>query len=94
MILGFHAGSLLLHDESSVCQELSSLGFTAVAIRPRLGALDPSSKRITEQCMRLGAVAKQHGSSTQKVDTSLTHDDHDGHHLQVGIAAKPTNALS
>ena len=68
MILGFHAGSLLLHDESSVCQELSSLGFTAVAIRPRLGALDPSSKRITEQCMRLGAVAKQCGL-TVIVDT-------------------------
>ena len=47
MLAGFHASSLLLHDEAEVVRELATLGFQCVAIRPRCGSLDPDDERFS-----------------------------------------------
>ena len=58
MILGFHTISLLLHDECTAATELAALGFRAVAIRPRLGGLDPNHERFVENILKFSELAR------------------------------------
>ena len=53
MRLGFHTGSLLLHDEVTASEQLAKVGYQCVAVRPRLGGLLPSDPRFSEQLLRL-----------------------------------------
>lgn len=57
---GFQVSSLLLHDEVTVAAELAAIGYQCMAIRPRIGHLDPRDDRFSEQMIRLAAAADQH----------------------------------
>ena len=61
MILGFHTISLLLHDECTAATELAALGYRCVAIRPRLGGLDPNHDRFVENLLKFSEVARLAG---------------------------------
>ncbi len=59
MTPGFHTISLLLHDEVTAANELAKIGFQSIAIRPRLGGLDPNSRQFVAQIMEFMSAAKQ-----------------------------------
>ncbi len=61
MILGFHTISLLLHDEFTTATGLAAMGYQCVAVRPRLGGLDPNHERFVENLMRFGQHARDVG---------------------------------
>ena len=77
MILGFHTVSLLLHDETTVATEVAALGYRCVAIRPRLGGLDPNQDRFVEKLLRFGEHARSN-DLTIVIDTEgeFIHDPH------------------
>ena len=52
MKLGFHTISLLLHDEVTAARELTKIGYQSLAVRPRLGGLDPNDDRFVQRMMR------------------------------------------
>jgi len=56
---GFHASSLLLHDEAVAARELAVLGYRALAVRPHSGSLDPDAECFSLQFRRLEAVVQQ-----------------------------------
>jgi sugar phosphate isomerase/epimerase len=58
MILGFHTISLLLHDECTAAKELAALGYRCVAIRPKLGGLDPHHDRFMERILQFSEIAR------------------------------------
>tara|TARA_R110002049_G_scaffold2750_2_gene21766 strand:- start:645866 stop:646837 length:972 start_codon:yes stop_codon:yes gene_type:complete len=59
MRIGFHASSLLLHDEVAIVSALAAIGYQAVTIRPRCGSLDPTDERFAPQMLRLAdAIAR------------------------------------
>lgn len=60
MILGFHTGSLLLHDEITAITEIAKIGFSSVAIRQRKGECDPEHPRFTERCLAISHACAQH----------------------------------
>ncbi|QDT09104.1 TIM barrel protein [Planctomycetes bacterium K23_9] len=59
MSLGFHTVSLLLHDETTAVKELAAMGYTSVAIRPRLSGLNPYAKHVVESMQCFGDAAKR-----------------------------------
>jgi sugar phosphate isomerase/epimerase len=61
MILGFHTVSLLLHDEFTTTTELAAMGYQCVAVRPRLGGLDPNHERFSEEVMRFAQHVRNCG---------------------------------
>ena len=57
MILGYHTGGLLLHDEATAIAELASLGYAAAAVRPRRGQLDPTDPGLGDWVARVRGAA-------------------------------------
>ena len=63
MRAGFHASSLLLHDEVALVGELAAMGYQSVAVRPRCGSLDPNDDRFPVQMARLEAASGKHDTT-------------------------------
>jgi len=59
MNLGFHTISLLLHDETTALQELASIGYQSIAVRPRLSGLNPYAKHFVEGMLRFASCANR-----------------------------------
>ena len=59
MNIGFHTISMLLHDEVSAVGQLAKIGFRTVALRPRLGGLDPSESNFNERMLRFTDAARR-----------------------------------
>ena len=59
MKLGFHTASLLVHDEPTAANELAKIGYSVVAIRPRIGGLDPSDSHFGENVLRFADTARR-----------------------------------
>ena len=81
MQIGFHASSLLLHDEVSLVGELAAMGYQSVVVRPRLGRLAPNDEFFPQQVRQLRQAIDRH-PLTLLIDTAgaFMHDlrRHDG----------------
>ncbi len=53
MILGYHTGGLLLHDEATAIRELATIGYECVVVRPRRGTFNPLESDFPNQLKRL-----------------------------------------
>lgn len=74
MTPGFHTISLLLHDEVTAANELAKIGYQSIAIRPRLGSLDPNARQFAARIMEFMSTAKQLGQQVVfDVDANFYH---------------------
>ncbi len=60
MLPGFHTAGLLQHDLCGAIEELATLGYRAVAVRPQHGRLAQSDPWFGQQLLRLTEVTSRH----------------------------------
>ena len=77
MQIGFHASSLLLHDEVTLVGELAAMGYQSIVVRPRCGRLAPADELFPQVVQQLRRAIEQH-EMTLLIDTAgaFLHDPH------------------
>ena len=63
MVPGFHTSSLEFHDPATLIGDLASLGFSAIAIRPRRGGWDLEADWFEAATAKISAALKEHDVS-------------------------------
>jgi sugar phosphate isomerase/epimerase len=75
MQLGYHSAGLLHYDVPKIIEELTQIGYTHLALRPRQGVFDPNSPEFSRQLVRV--IDALHRHPIQMVidaDASYLHD--------------------
>ncbi len=75
MIPGFHVGALLLHDQIEAIANVAEMGYRCVALRPRVGQLDPNDARFGEQVLRAAEMLRRTDMScVLDIESFFLHD--------------------
>lgn len=75
MIPGFHVGALLLHDQVAAIAPIVAMGYRCVALRPRIGNLDPTDTRFGERIIRAAdAIGRSGITAVIDTDSLYLHD--------------------